>query len=89
MGLVVLIVGIGLAVWLTFSDAPRWRWVRWLIPVLVAVPWVVYWVRERDEVNTQPGLLIAGGVISVLVVCAVLLVAALVRRQRRRTRTPF
>jgi len=65
---------------LTFSPAPRW--LLWLLPVLVAMPWAVGYVRERDEINTQPGLLLVGSVLSVLVVWAALLGAAEIRRRR-------
>ena len=66
-------------VWLAMRRAPVW--ISVLLVCLVTLPWLFGWLREIDELDTQPGLLLFGGGVSVAFLSAVAVIARLVRRR--------
>jgi hypothetical protein len=43
------------------------HWLAWLVPLAVAVGFVVWWLHERQaQGDTQPGLIAATGVVAVV-----------------------
>lgn len=56
-------------------------WISVLLICLVASPWLFGWLHEIDELDTQPDLLLFGGVVSVAFLSAVAVIARLMRRR--------
>lgn len=66
-------------IWLAIRRTPLW--ISVLVICLVTSPWLFGWLHEVDELDTQPGLLLFGGVVSVAFLSAVAGIARLVRRR--------
>lgn len=66
-------------VWLAMRRAPFW--ISVLLICLVTAPWLFGYMDEVDGLDTQPGLLLFGAVLSVAFLTAVAGIARLVRRR--------
>lgn len=65
-------------VWLALRRAPVW--ISVVIIVAATSPWLFGWISEVDEPDTQPGLLVFGGVLSAALLVAAAVVGRLIRR---------
>jgi len=77
VAIVLDLLAAALLIWLAMRRAPLW--ISVLIILLVCSPWLIGWIAEIDEPDTQPGLLLFGGVLSL----AFLVIAALAGRTLR------
>lgn len=79
MAIVLNVIAAVMLIWLAMRRAPFW--ISVLLICLVTSPWLFGYLDEVDELDTQPGLLLFGGVVSVAFLSAVAVIARLVRRR--------
>src|SRR3954449_2678231 len=76
VAIVLNLLAAGMLIWLAVRRTPLW--ISVLVICLFTSPWLFGWLHEVDELDTQPGLLLFGGVVSVAFLVLVAGIARLV-----------